>query len=123
MENQYIRPTRLRERIKANYIKVVVFVLLSVGLVVSNYFFENHSFGDERFVVQEFSGLKDLSNIVIPQNGFIRFYDKSISNLDNAIGVIGVDSQEQIYLFRLQSGRLWGNFDISNSKLNILMGD
>jgi hypothetical protein len=57
-------------------------------------------------------------DLFLSMNGVLRFgVDDDLPDIDEIL----FDKEKKEYVFRLNSGRIWGNFEVSNAKVNILV--
>lgn len=100
----------------AKIIKTVVFVVLGLGLIFGNFFLESY-FGIENFVKTDtFSAINYEEENIIPDQGIIRF-DSDYSDHNFELKSSG----DHVYIFKMESGHIWGNFENSNARVNILI--
>jgi len=108
-------------RFAENVIKVIVFFLVGGAVLAGNFFLENRLADGEGFVSDVFTVFDYESENVIPSNGVIRFADEDEYGFAN-LSVVQSSNEENEYVFNIVSGKIWGDFTISNSKVNIVAG-
>lgn len=101
--------------IAGNLIKTVVFVLFAAAVLVGNFFLESRFVSGQVVEEDRFNVFDHEKENIIPGNAVIRF-DK-----DYAAAQTKVFSQTNPYIFEIEEGHLWGNFSLSNAKVNILV--
>ena len=101
--------------IAGNLLKAMVFMLIAITAVVGNFFLENHFAKGGDIAFQEFTEFNYTEDNLIAGNGVIRF-----SEGQNSASVKSITDDE--YIFTLDQGKLWGNFLITDSKINIIVG-
>lgn len=123
----------------ARFLKMVVLVVISCAVVFGNFVLEN-KFANGNFAKSEgFTVFDYMNENVIPEDGVVRFYwgkneaEDGVSSDDgegfseggadfpHSVDVVSVKDHE--YIFKLNSGRFWGNFSSSDAKVNILVGE
>ena len=101
--------------VAGNLVKAGVFMTISILAVVGNFFIENQMAIGSDILNEEFTEFIYTESNEIPNNGVIRFDEGS-----NIAAVQSVSDDEYIFVF--DEGDLWGNFLISDAKVNILVG-
>lgn len=109
--------------LKENLVKGGIYLFVSVLIFSANFYldfnFINSAKVDSVNVSEYvFDYSKDLK---IPLNGVLRFSKEE--GIVNDFEEVSVDEENNEYVYRLNSGRIWGNFEISNAKVNILVGN
>ncbi|MCK9186717.1 hypothetical protein M0P48_04765 [Candidatus Gracilibacteria bacterium] len=101
--------------------KTIVLAVVSLFLVVGNYFVEA-SFENKNLEAKtEILSVNYEKEMFIPNNGgVLRFAKEKESGIKNDIALIGEDQGKNPYLFRINSGRFWGNFAIGDAKVNFV---
>lgn len=103
--------------IAGNLIKAAVYFVLAAGLVFGNFFLEGYFAMIQVVEPDQDFQINYLEGTEIPNNGILRFEDGE--NVDFDL----ISSSGSDYVFELKSGRVWGDFVISDAKVNILVDD
>ena len=99
---------------KNQLIKTIFFSVLTLGIVLGTFYYENVRELDFSTQVN----ILDLSyeeENVVPERGIVRFADNE--GVENDMEVLSVNGND--YVLKLNSGNLWGNFTMSNANVNI----
>lgn len=95
-------------------IKILVVAILAISVVALNFWYEN-VVSASRQLDPEVLEIDYSEDTLFPGNAVLRFEEGSPQ-----MEVISQDRDE--YIVELKSGRIWGNFSASNSKVNIIVG-
>jgi hypothetical protein len=104
--------------ILGNFVKVVIFLMIAAGAAVGNYFLESGMISTDDIKVDVFSTFDYVEENVIPERGIVRFADEIGYGFTNSAIVDSINENE--YVFNLASAKLWGNFTISDAKVNFV---
>ncbi len=107
--------------IAGNFIKIIVFLLISVSLIVGNFFLEQHIAESSEKEEKIFTAFDYDNDNNLPERAVFRFADKDLLTESSSMDLI--INNDGKYLFELNSGRVWGNLRISNAEVNILIGN
>jgi len=104
-------------------IKTAVLAVVSLSLVVGNYFVEASFEGKDLAANVAALSVDYANDMVFPDNvGVLRFSSEKDSGLKNDVSLIGEDAGKNPYLFKVKSGKFWGNFSLSDAKVNFVAG-
>lgn len=103
-------------------LKTAVFVLVSLSLVVTNFFIEQHFVKGEELSNPGFKSLSYSEENIIPDRGIIRFAPESEFGFSNAVEVSPIEATKG-YLLNVASGKFWANFTASNANVNFVVGE
>ncbi len=98
-----------------NIIKAIVFLIFAVSATVSNFFLEEHFVSGEAISEDNFAKFDYKKENVLPNNAVVRFNSEVTADTK-------VIAKKSPYIFELKEGQLWGNFAITDAKVNILVG-
>ncbi len=104
-------------------IKSLVYLSIGIVMVGANFFIEGKFVESKEVIAPAFSQLDYASENIIPDNAIIRFADESTSGFKNSMSVASINQDSNQYIFKLDSAKLWGNFTISDAKVNIVAGE
>ncbi|MFC1615623.1 hypothetical protein ACFL21_00645 [Patescibacteria group bacterium] len=109
-----------RQQIFLNLIKIFIFVLLAFGAAFGTFYLEKqYAEGEVLEGEQIFLGLNiEAQENILPNYGIIRFDPEGEVNAN----LLSADDVDNNYVFELEKGRLWGNFEISDALVNIKVG-
>lgn len=97
-----------------NLMKTAFFCLLAVGILTANYFIE------KRFDVPKDEGKASVLSIDVDKENV---FDRSVLRFDGGEAeVLFADEVLHQYGFGFESGKMWGNGEISSAKVNIVVG-
>lgn len=103
----------------ANIIKGSLFAVIAVAVVVGNFFLEER-FADGGQILDEGPVSLDYTvENIIPDNGVIRFGGDDFG-IVNAMALEHSFPIDNEYVFSVGSGKIWGNFNDSNAKVDIV---
>jgi len=99
-------------------IKGILLFLIAGGMFAGNIFWDDYLASANREVSKKFEGFNygEVNNI--PDRGLMRFSAGNGGQVPAMDTVLANDKNE--YVFNLKSGTVWGNFSVSDSKVNIL---
>lgn len=102
-------------------VKTLVLAVVSLFLVVGNYFVEAGFEGkDFKADVQQLTVNYD-NEMVFPNNeGVLRFAKENDSGLKNDVSLMGESAGSDPYIFKVNSGKFWGNFALSDANVNFV---
>lgn len=104
--------------ILGNLVKIIVFSLIGAVAVAGNYFLESGLVSPGEIQIDVFSSFDYVEDNLIPERGIVRFADEGQYGFLNSAIVDSVFGNE--YVFNMASAKLWGNFTISNAKVNFV---
>jgi len=104
--------------VSGNLVKAIVLLFVGFFVVFFSFRYEDKNYASVN-VIQEskLSIVYDKENF-LPDNAVFRFDNE---NLENSMDVNRLD--EDNYVFKLNKGKVWGNFVASNMKSNIIIGN
>ena len=108
-----------RPFIAGNWIKLVVFLLISISLILGNFFIEQYITEASEEEGRVFTAFDYKKDNILPEMGVFRFADQEFVEETPEIDVLMNNDAE--YIFELKSGRVWGNLRMTNAKVNILV--
>lgn len=104
-------------------VKTVVLAVVSFSLVVGNYFVEVSFEGKDLAANVAALSVNYDDEMVFPDNGgVLRFAKEQDSGIKNDVRLIGENPGKDPYLFKVNSGKFWGNFLLSDAKVNFVAG-
>ncbi len=109
------------EGFAGNIIKVMVFFLVGGIALAGNFFLENRLADGEGLMSDVFTAFDYELENMIPSNGVIRFADEDEYGFAN-LAVVEFSNEDNEYVLNLGSGKIWGDFTVSNAKVNIVAG-
>ncbi|MFA6305772.1 MAG: hypothetical protein WC651_03520 [Candidatus Gracilibacteria bacterium] len=102
-------------------VKTGILAVVSLFLVVGNYFVEASFEGKELEAKNEILSVNYAEDVVFPENGgILRFAKEQDSGVKNDVSLIGSNAGKNPYIFKVNSGRFWGNFALSDAKVNFI---
>ncbi|MBD3360927.1 hypothetical protein GF366_03950 [Candidatus Peregrinibacteria bacterium] len=101
-----------------NFIKTFFYILVGIFLVAGNYFLES-SFVSGEEIKEEVFKLDYSKENYLSDRGVIRFSEESESGILNSVEVDSYENGNE-YIIGVESAKLWGNFEISNAKVNFV---
>lgn len=110
------------QNLKEGLVKAFSYVVVSILLFSANIYLDTNLLASVSEKISEKSFVLDTSkDLDLPINGKFRFFNEE--NFVNNIEEVFVDEDNREYVFRLNSGRIWVNTEISNAKINIIVGN
>ncbi len=106
--------------ILGNFVKIIIFLLIGALASAGNYFLESGVISSDEIQVDVFSSFDYVEENIVPERGIIRFADEIGYGFTNSAIVDSVSDNE--YVFNIDSAKLWGNFTISDAKVNFVAG-
>ncbi|MDD3862046.1 MAG: hypothetical protein PHP74_04140, partial [Candidatus Gracilibacteria bacterium] len=102
-----------------NFFKVVFLVALAGGAFAGNFLLEQRIGND--FVVNsgELAVFDYNKENILKEHGVIRFSNDD--GVNNSMEII--DSKDGEYILKFNAGKFWGNFSVSNARVNFLVDD
>ncbi|PJC39071.1 hypothetical protein CO044_01575 [Candidatus Peregrinibacteria bacterium CG_4_9_14_0_2_um_filter_38_9] len=101
--------------------KVIILAAVSLSLVVGNYFVEA-SFDSKKLEAEnEILFVNYEDGVVFSDGGLLRFAKEEDSGIKNNLSLIEENIGKDPYLFKVDSGRFWGNFALSDAKVNFII--
>lgn len=112
----------IKQGIVINTVKAVIFLLLGLGGMVGTFYLETIYAEDQEVEeVEVYQGVNVYApQNIVPDHGIVRF---DLEEDNNEIVELYKDESINEYVFGIESGKMWGNFDISNAKVNFLVGN
>ncbi|MFH1284932.1 MAG: hypothetical protein ABIH78_05110 [Candidatus Peregrinibacteria bacterium] len=114
-----IREILEKSLLAGNLFKAGFFFLIGAALIFGNIFFESTfvSGGEAEKAVLT---LDYSAENIIPDRGILRFENKAVSGIENSVSLRETQGDESEYVFDVASAKFWGNFRISNAKVNFV---
>jgi hypothetical protein len=106
--------------VASNYLKAIVFSVLTLSIVVGNFFFESSTVASNIDVPEEIVFDYSGENI-INEYGIIRFPENKVHDLDSDVRVLS-ESDGQ-YVFDVKKAHLWADFSLSTDDINFIVDD
>ncbi len=105
-----------------NLIKNLFFMVLAVLAAVGVFFLEGVLVEKDDMTQAHFSGIDYSTSTLVPNDGFFRFYNESEGEISPDMEVV-MENENHEYIFKLNSGNLWGSFSASDADVNILLDE
>ncbi len=102
--------------VAAKAVNTLIFALIAAAVIAGNYFLEAKYVSGEILEAATIVELDYENQNILPKNRILRF-DPEWKDTSMEISDLG----DEEYLLYLDSGHIWGDFSISNSKTNILI--
>jgi len=99
-------------------IRAAVLFLIAGSMFSGNIFWDNYLANANKNISQKFEGFNYNEVNNIPDRGVMRFSSTQNGQAPSMETILANDKNE--YVFNLKNGIVWGNFSVSDSKINIL---
>ncbi len=102
-------------------VKTIVLATVSFVLVLGNYFVEASFESKNLESENEILFVNYQNEMVFPGNGgVLRFAKQEDSGIKNDVNFAGENPGKDPYILKINSGKFWGNFELSDAKVNFV---
>jgi hypothetical protein len=111
---------KLNKGSASRYLRAIVFSVLTLAIVVGNFFFESSTMAADT-EVKEGIEFNFSDENVIGDYGVIRFPENKVHSFDSDVRV--VEQKAGQYVFDVEKAHLWANFSLSTDNINFIVDD
>ncbi|MDX9971247.1 MAG: hypothetical protein RBS56_05080 [Candidatus Gracilibacteria bacterium] len=111
-----------KQQLKEGISRALIYLFVGFLLFSANFYLDANVLKSTDVEISETDFVFDYSkDLELPINGVLRFSSEEGVNNDFEEVFLNTDKRE--YVIRMNEGRLWGNFELSNAKVNIIVGN